>query len=77
MTKYQNKKNKPKPHNRWIVLTGAGLQMGVVMFVCVFVGKKLDLYFNTETDWFTIGFVLFGILSSMYLLLKQIKNLDT
>lgn len=76
MADNQNKKNQ-KPHNRWIVLTGAGIQMGVVMFVCAFIGKKLDVYFNTETAWFTIGFVLFGIFSSMYLLLKQIKNLDS
>lgn len=77
MADHPNKNKNQKPHNRWIVLTGAGIQMGVVMFVCAFIGKKLDVYFNTETAWFTIGFVLFGIFSSMYLLLKQIKNLDS
>jgi len=50
--------------------------MGVIMFVCAYLGKELDEYFTTETAWFTIGFVLFGIFSSIYLLLKQIKNLD-
>lgn len=73
--KNQNNKDQ-KPHNRWIVLTGAGLQMGITIFACAYIGKKLDAYYNTETAWFTLGLILFGIFASMYLLLKQIKNLD-
>lgn len=73
--KNQNNKNQ-RPHNRWIVLTGAGLQMGIIIFACAYIGKKLDAYYNTETAWFTLGLILFGIFASMYLLLKQIKNLD-
>ena len=72
----QTNKKEQKPRNRWIILTGAGLQMGVVMFVCAFIGKKLDNYFQTDTSWFTLGFVLFGIFASMYLLLQQIKKID-
>jgi hypothetical protein len=73
----QNQRNKnQKPRNRWIVLTGAGIQMGVVIFVCAYIGKKLDANFETETAWFTLGFILFGIFASLYLLLKQIKDLE-
>lgn len=76
MSEKNQNQNKPKPHNRWIVLTGAGIQMGVIIFVMSYLGKKLDLYYETETAWFTLGFVLFGIFASLYLLLQQIKNLD-
>jgi len=76
MTEKNPKNKKQKPHNRWLILTGAGLQMGVVIFVCAYIGKKLDENYNNETSWFTLVFVLFGIFSSMYLLLKQIKRLD-
>jgi|GEM_PF-353300 len=76
MARNQKPNKNQKQPNRWIVLTGAGIQMGVIMFVCAYLGKELDEYFTTETAWFTIGFVLFGIFSSIYLLLKQIKNLD-
>lgn len=76
-----NKKNqnpkKPKPHNRWIVLTGAGIQMGVIIFASAYLGKKLDAYFQTSTAWFTLGLILLGIFSSLYLLLKQVRNLDS
>mgnify|MGYP005851524083 CR=1 FL=1 len=77
MTKNQQGKKKPKSPNKWVALTGAGIQMGVVIFATAFFGKKLDAYYETETAWFTLGFVLFGIFASMYLLLKQIKNLDS
>ena len=77
MSEENRNKNNPKPHNKWITLTGAGIQMGVVIFATAFIGKKLDAYYETETAWFTLGFILFGIFASMYLLLKQIKNLDS
>lgn len=77
MSEENRNKNNPKPHNKWIALTGAGIQMGVVIFATAFFGKKLDAYYETETAWFTLGFILFGIFASMYLLLKQIKNLDS
>ena len=77
MSDKNQKQNSPKPHNKWIALTGAGIQMGVVIFATAFLGKKLDAYYETETAWFTLGFVLFGIFISLYLLIKQIINLDS
>ncbi len=77
MSKKNQNPKKPKPHNRWIVLTGAGIQMGVIIFGCAYIGKKLDAYFGTTTAWFTLGLILFGVFSSLYLLLKQVKNLDS
>jgi len=77
VNKKNPKNNNPKPHNKWVVLTGAGIQMGVIIFACAYIGKKLDAYFQTSTAWFTLGLILFGIFSSLYLLLKQVKNLDS
>ena len=77
MSEKNQNKNNPKPHNKWIALTGAGIQMAVVIFATAFFGKKLDTYYETETAWFTLGFVLFGIFISLYLLIKQIINLDS
>ena len=76
MNDNNSNKNTSKPHNRWIVVTGVGIQMGVIIFVSAYLGKKIDTYYETETAWFTLAFILFGIFASMYLLLKQIKNLD-
>lgn len=75
--KQQQNPKKQKQPNRWVVLTGAGIQMGVIIFVCAYFGKKLDVYFQTSTAWFTLGLILIGIFASIYLLLKQVKKLDT
>jgi len=77
MSEKNQNQNNQKPHNKWIALTSAGIQMGVVIFATAFLGKKLDVYYETETPWFTLGFVLFGIFISLYLLIKQIINLDS
>ena len=76
--KEEDNKNqkKDRPHRRWIALSGAGIQMGVVVFASAYVGDKLDTNYKTETPWFTLGFVLMGIFISLYLLIKQINNLE-
>lgn len=77
MTENQQKKpKKQKQPNKWVSLTGAGIQMGVIIFATAYLGKKLDVYYETQTAWFTLGFVLFGIFISLYLLIKQINNLN-
>ena len=72
----QNPKKQKQP-NKWALLTGAGIQMGVIIFVSAYFGKKLDAYYKTETAWFTLGLVLIGIFASIYLLLKQVKKIDS
>lgn len=77
----QKKKKEPKEPpsglKKWAVLSGIGFQMGATIFVCAWIGKKLDSKYNpSEKDWFTIGFVLFGVFASLYIVLKQLKNLN-
>jgi F0F1-type ATP synthase assembly protein I len=72
--KTSEKKNK---RSKWVALSGAGFQMAITIIGSAFIGKKLDDYYLTQKPWFTLGFVLFGIFASLYLLIKQIKNLDT
>lgn len=59
-----------------MALSGAGIQMGVVIFASAYTGDKLDTNYKTETPWFTLSFVLIGIFISLYLLIKQINNLE-
>lgn len=76
MTEKNQKIKDQKSHNKWIALMGAGIQMGIIIFGCAYLGKYLDAYFNTQTAWFTLGFVLFGIFASLYLFIKQVGNLN-
>lgn len=68
-----NKKNNLR---KWAQLSGVGFQMGGTIFVCAWAGKKLDAHFNTNKNWFTIGFVLFGVFASIYVLTKQLKAIN-
>jgi F0F1-type ATP synthase assembly protein I len=76
----EDSEKKPKKKNsrlkNWAILSGIGFQMGATIFVCAWIGKKLDEKYPMEKNWFTIGFVLFGVFASLYVVLKQVKYLN-
>lgn len=69
-------KDPKKPLRNWVALTGIAFQMGATIFLCAWGGKKLDTYYELEKSWFTMGFVLFGVGASLYLVLQQLKKLN-
>tara|TARA_R100000789_G_C2955746_1_gene136422 strand:+ start:74 stop:304 length:231 start_codon:yes stop_codon:yes gene_type:complete len=72
----EKEKEKKSLLKNWARLSGIAFQMGGTIFVCAWIGKKLDEKYATETNWFTLGFVLFGLAASLYLVLKQLKDLN-
>lgn len=73
----QNKKpNRGRQLRKYAALSGIGFQMGATIFICAWIGKKLDAYFNFSKKWFTLGFVLFGVGASIYVLVKQLNRLN-
>ncbi|WP_438989431.1 AtpZ/AtpI family protein [Polaribacter sp.] len=70
----KQKKPQKKPLNKAIVLSGAGLQMGVTIYLGFLLGKWLDgvfkLTFLTET------MTLLAIFLTMYLLVKQANKIN-
>ncbi len=73
MNEKKNKDRKSQLKN-WAVFTGIAFQMGATIFICAWIGKKLDERYPMEKNWFTIGFVLFGLVASVYVILKQLKR---
>ncbi|MFD1314000.1 AtpZ/AtpI family protein [Namhaeicola litoreus] len=65
-----------KPLNKYIRLTGAGLQMGITIYLGAYFGKWLDLKYPNDKNWFTIIFTLLALVISFYSLLKQIKDIN-
>ena len=57
-------------------MSGIGFQMGATIFLCAWAGKALDERYPSNKNWFTIGLVLFGVFASLYIVLKQLKNLN-
>ena len=70
----KQKKPQKKPLNKAIALSGAGLQMGVTIYLGFLLGKWLDgvfkLTFLTET------ITIIAIFAAMYLLIKQANRLN-
>lgn len=72
--KEEKENNKNNQLKNWAVFTGIAFQMGATIFICAWIGKKLDESYPMEKNWFTIGFVLFGLVASVYVVLKQLKR---
>ncbi|MFQ3180585.1 MAG: drug/metabolite transporter (DMT)-like permease [Polaribacter sp.] len=76
MLKTAMEKN-PKPKkslNKAIHLSGAGLQMGVTIYLGFILGKWLDSVF--ETTFLTQTVTLLAIFLAMYSLIKQANRIN-
>lgn len=57
--------------------SGMAFQMGAIILVGVWVGKKLDERFSTSTPWFTVGMALFSVFAALYIVLKDFLKKPT
>lgn len=69
------KEPKNKSVNKYIHLTSLGFQMMAVIFVFVWIGKWADGHFETDKSYFTALGSLLGLGASLYLVLKQLKDI--
>lgn len=72
------KKNEPKksPLNQIAQFSGAGLQMGVTIWLGAQLGKYLDAEYPSDKNWFTIGCVLLAVGVSLYNLIMQLQRMN-
>jgi membrane protein DedA with SNARE-associated domain len=70
------KQNKPqgKPLNKALQLSGAGLQMGVTIYLGFILGEWLDQ--KLELTFLTEVVTLFAIFLAMYSLIKQANKIN-
>ena len=66
-----NKKVSP-----FIRFTTLGIQMGVVIAFFTWLGIFLDEKFKLKTPWWTIILSLFGVCSSLYLVIKEVTKMS-
>ena len=71
-----DKNNKGNQLKKYLALTGIAFEMGAIIFVSAYIGKRLDAYYQLEKNWFTMGLVLFGVASSLYLVIKQLDRIN-
>ena len=68
------KGNKNNNGNKWIALSGIGLQMGLIIFLGNLFGKWLDSIFHKTFLETTI--TLLAILISIYSVIKGVNNIN-
>jgi F0F1-type ATP synthase assembly protein I len=49
--------------------------MGVIIAFFTWLGFYLDKKYNSKTPWWTIGLSLFGVVSSLYLVIKEVMSM--
>ena len=69
-----NKLKQKKPLNKALQLSGAGLQMGVTIYLGFLLGEWLDKVF--EKNFLTETITLLSIFLAMYSLIKQANRIN-
>ena len=69
-----NKKPR-KPLKNFAILSGIAFQMGATIYLGAYGGKWLDNYFHTGKRTYTIICTLLAVAVSLYVVLRQVKNL--
>lgn len=70
-------KNKPKRLKNAIVLTGVGVQMGVTIYLFIWLGKWLDTNYNEGEKMYVIIMTLLGVGVSLYAVVKQLNKFNS
>jgi F0F1-type ATP synthase assembly protein I len=70
-------KAKPKRQfNSFIRFSAIGTEMLGAILLCAWLGSWLDKTTQTSQPYWTIGWMLFGVFSSIFLLLRNLKTLE-
>ena len=65
----------PAPRvNAYLKYTGMALQMGAILFFCIWIGQKIDHHFGLDKPWFTMALVLLGFIGTIYSLNLQLRE---
>lgn len=76
MKKNENPSKKPNNSlNQYARFSGIAIQMGVIIGISAWGGKKLDEYFNLNKPYLTIVCSLVGVAVALYLIIKEVINM--
>ncbi|MDT7831334.1 AtpZ/AtpI family protein [Flavobacteriaceae bacterium S356] len=69
-------KNKPKRLRNGLILTGIGFQMGITIYLFIWLGKWLDANYNQGEKLYVIIMTLAGVGVSLYAVVKQLNRFN-
>lgn len=62
---------------RWAILSGIAIQMGVIIYLFVQLGKWLDATYTEGSKTFLVICTLIGVGVSLFLVVKQTNSLNS
>jgi membrane protein DedA with SNARE-associated domain len=72
----KNQLPKKKPLNKFVRLSGVGLQMGITIYLAAYFGKKIDAHYDFEKNYITLILILVGFIGSLVSLMAQLKKIN-
>lgn len=67
---------KKEPLNKFVRLSGVGLQMGITIYLAAYFGKKIDAHYGFEKNYITLILILVSFIGSMVSLMAQLKKIN-
>ena len=61
-------------HNKFLLLGNLAIQMGVIIYLGVFLGNYLDTKANNQTPWVTLIMSILSISAAFYQVFKTLKK---
>ena len=71
-----NLKKPKRPLKNYLQFTGLAFQMGIIFYAAAYFGKKLDARFDFSKNYITLSLIVFGMILSLYLITKQLKQIN-
>jgi len=65
-------KKQPKP---WLVFSGLVFQIAAIMYLFSLIGEWADMRFESENNYFTLALSVLGIITIIFLITSQTKDL--
>ena len=65
-----------KKNNLFLRFSSMGIQMAGIIVFFAWLGTYCDKKFQTTTPWWTLSLSLFGVISSMFLVIREILKLN-
>ena len=65
-------KKKQQQPNAILRYSGMATQMAIIIVLFMFGGMWLDDHFNTEKGYYTAGLTVFGVILSVYSMIKDL-----
>jgi hypothetical protein len=68
----ETKQQSKKKFSVFARFSSLGIQMGIIIAFFTWLGFYLDKKYQTKTPWWTLSLSLFGVISSLYLVIKEV-----